>query len=362
VTLLTRRWIVYLCIFMLAFNLTACTSKETIPQKDAENPVTVIDCIEREVKVPEKVERIGALYAVSGHMVSMLGYGDRIVTVTEGLKRDILLTRIIPEINQASAPKSSGTTNIEELLKAEPDVLFVDEETLQNKGEAETFEKFNIPYFVVTFNSIEEQMDAVRKVGKVIGAEERAEKYISYYQSIIDKVSDRVSEIPDDERIRIYHSVNEATRTDAPDTLPAEWTEIAGLVNVSVGKKLRFVDNKNYANIEQILLWNPDVILVNEDGIEEKILNDLQWKNIKAVKDHKVFLLPNGISRWGHPNSIETPLAILWSAKTIYPEKFEDIDMMMETKNFYKEFFNYSLSDDEAVQILSGKGMRKPKQ
>ena len=71
--------------------------------------------------------------------------------------------------------------------------------------------------------------------------------------------------------------------------------------------------------------------------------------------------MPIGISRWGHPGSIETPLAILWAAKQIYPEKFNDLDMAAETKTFYKDFFEYNLSDDLAVKILSGKLVRKPK-
>ena len=71
--------------------------------------------------------------------------------------------------------------------------------------------------------------------------------------------------------------------------------------------------------------------------------------------------MPNGISRWGHPGSLETPLAMLWTVKTIYPEYSGSINMKTETVNFYKKFFNYTLTDQMAEQILQGKGMRKSK-
>jgi iron complex transport system substrate-binding protein len=161
--------------------------------------------------------------------------------------------------------------------------------------------------------------------------------------------------------VRIYHSVNEAVRTDSKGTLPADWTEAAGVINVSVNEDLKFSNNKYFANMEQILLWNPDAILVNEQGVADYILTEKQWAPLKAVQNKRVYQMPNGISRWGHPGSLETPLAVLWTCKILYPELCQDIDMMQETKSFYQDFFNLDLSDEMAAKVLSGIGMREPK-
>jgi iron complex transport system substrate-binding protein len=72
--------------------------------------------------------------------------------------------------------------------------------------------------------------------------------------------------------------------------------------------------------------------------------------------------LPSGISRWGHPSSPETPLAILWTAKTLYPDRFTDLDMTRECDHFYKEFFGMQLSDEVIQNILFGEGMRAARQ
>jgi len=76
------------------------------------------------------------------------------------------------------------------------------------------------------------------------------------------------------------------------------------------------------------------VIIANEKTAVDLILGNPQWSGIQAVQDGRVYQLPQGISRWGHPGSVETPLAVLWTAKTVYPHPFEDVDMAAETKHY----------------------------
>ena len=90
-------------------------------------------------------------------------------------------------------------------------------------------------------------------------------------------------------------------------------------------------------------------------------MNHEHWRPLQAVKNKRVLALPNGISRWGHFSSLETPLAVMWTAQTLYPDKFTDIDMVAETKYFYKEFFRMDLTDETVQKILSGEGMRVSK-
>lgn len=330
-------------------------------KEGAQSTVTVTDFTGRQVAVPDKAERIGCLYAFTGHVLAMLGKGDNIVAVVEGLKRDVIMRELCPGIKDAVVPSMAGAINLEELVKAGPDLVFIRTDTASNEGEAAKLQKSGIPYFVVDYRNMKEQMYIIEMIGQVVGEKERALKYNEYYQRCIDRVQSKVKDIPMEERVRVYHSVNEATRTDARDTLPADWTQAAGAINVSLDQELKFLEDKYFAGLEQILLWDPDVIIANETGVADYIMTNRQWSSLSAVKNNKVYQMPNGISRWGHPGSLETPLAILWTAKTLYPEMFADIDLMAETKYFYREFFNYPISDQVAAQVLSGKGMRVQK-
>lgn len=355
-----RKFISIVCLLLAALMLFGCGSQaaDENVQKDM---ITVKDCAGREVQVPRDVKRIACLFAVSGDAVVLLGKGDNIVSVVEGLKRDLVLKDICPAIDKASAPKGGGAINIEELLKSKPDVAFVDIETSLDKSASEKFDQFKIPYVVIDFENIDEQRYAMGLIANIVGDTEKIKKYDEFYDSAINLVTERVKDIPGDKRVRVYHSVNEATRTDPEDSLSTDIIQLAGGIDVSANEKLNLIENKYYAGVEQILLWNPDVIMVNEEGVDQYIIKNEQWKTIKAVENNKVIKMPNGVSRWGHPNSMETPLAILWIAKTLYPDKFGDVDIKAETKEFYSEFFNYDLTDDLVDKILAGNGMRLEK-
>lgn len=205
---------------------------------------------------------------------------------------------------------------------------------------------------------MESQMAVIEMMGRVLDSKNRAQDYTRYYRDIIDRVKKRTGNLPKDCRVRMYHSINEPFRTDGPGTLEADWTAACNVVNVSVGTMLKARKNKHFAGMEQILLWNPDMIIANEASVAEQIMADKKWAPIRAVRSKRVYAIPVGISRWGHPGGLETPLAILWTAKTAYPQLFEDLDLAGEIQGFYKRFFNLDLSPAVVDRILSGRGMR----
>ena len=68
--------------------------------------------------------------------------------------------------------------------------------------------------------------------------------------------------------------------------------------------------------------------------------------------------MPIGISRWGHPGSADTPLAIYWLGKLVYPQLYNDISVEEKATEFYKTFFNYDLTKQDLMDMMAGKGMR----
>ena len=178
----------------------------------------------------------------------MLGRGRDIVAVVPGLKRDRMLNELNPQLEHADVCSLDGVINIEELLKTAPDLVFLKGESAMMDSEVEKLERFGLPYVVIEYNSMKEQMEAVEIIAAVLGREEKGREYVSFYEDVIKKGRKLTKDLGEEERIRVYHSVNEAVRTDAPDTLPAEWLEVCGVENVSVGEELRFKDNKYFAS------------------------------------------------------------------------------------------------------------------
>jgi iron complex transport system substrate-binding protein len=206
---------------------------------------------------------------------------------------------------------------------------------------------------------MESQMTVVETMGRILDREKKASDFTRYYRQAIARVKERTDKIADADKLTVYHAINEAFRTDGPGTLEADWTGACNVLNVSVGKGLlEKKRNKRFAGMEQILMWNPEIIIANEAKTTQKILSDPQWAPIKAVQTGRVFTIPVGISRWGHPGGLETPLAILWTAKTAYPDLFTDLDLKTEVRQFYQRFFDLTLDDPTIERVLSGQGMR----
>lgn len=356
-----KNWLALFLLVALALVITFYyrqNHKQPLQPGKPSDTITIVDSMGRSVEIPGKIQRVACLYAFSGHVTAMLGQGNKIVAIPEGLKRDVLLNQMVPGIANISVPAVQDSINIEELLNTRPDVVFLQKNTAINSEEVEKLNRFSIPYIVIDFGSIEEQQNAIRIIGQVLGAEAKAEEYNAFYRACVERVEKTSSQIPMGQRVRVYHSVNEATRTDIPGSLPADWLKRSGAVNVALDKPLRLVEGKYYASLEQILLWNPDLILANEPGVAAYITDNPQWASLKAVKDKKVYQMPIGISRWGHPGGLETPLAMLWTARLLYPEYYTDLDMQKETRDFYKRFFNFDIDEATVNQILGGQGMR----
>mgnify|MGYP003733444463 FL=1 len=354
----------YLLIIILALNfmLTGCDISQPQPERTEQaNTRTVTDCAGRSVTVPANPQRIACLCPEAGHAMAMYGQGDKIVAAVGGMQRDLLLVKMYPNIKNVPVPKVSEAINIEELAACQPDLVFVKADTVSNPAEMDKLNKVGIPAIAIGFNSMQEQQEAMQLIALIVGAEAEGQKYNKFYQQTITMVAERVDKIAPDDRVLIYHSLNEATRTDIEGSLPADWTRAAGVINVSVDENLKFAEGKYYASLEQILLWDPDYILVNDPNVVGYIMQHEQWRPLQAVKNRRVLAMPNGISRWGHFSSLETPLAVMWTANTLYPDKFTDIDMVAETKYFYKEFFRMDLNDETVQKILSGEGMRVSK-
>jgi len=353
-----------LLLLLTALALTGCNRDQADKGKatpDQHATHVIVDSVGREVEVPLDPERIACLCPEAGYALALYGQGDKIVATSGGMQRDRLLVEMYPHLKGLPVPKKNEVINAEELLRAEAQLVFVKRDSVNNKAEMDKLAKLKIPVVAMHYESMEEQQYAMQMVARIVGCEDEGQKYQEFFQDTIKQVQERTARITDDKRVRIYHSAAEATRTDTADSLAGDWTQAAGVINASTAAELNFTDGNHYASLEQILLWDPDYILVNDPNVVGYIMGHEHWRPLQAVKNNRVLPLPIGISRWGHTSSLETPLAILWTAKLAYPEQFDDWDMEATVRIFYKEFFDWELDDEDIAKILSGQGMRDAK-
>ncbi len=352
---MTKRVFSILTILSLVICLlSSCTDATIVPSTG----ITITDSVGRTVTAPKDARSICTLCPFSGQMAILLGAGERITSTVNNVSRSELLREICPSIRNSSVVKNSGSVNAEEILRLQTDLIIVNESTYINADEKTKLDAIGVPYVVIGFETIAEQLAAVEILGQTLEKESEAGEYIEYFQNIMEMLSASNKAKPP----RLYHAVNEAVRTDTAGSYCAEWISYTGAINVSTeGDPLRIDGNKAYTTLEQIYAWDPDLIICNEAKVDDYILTDSKWQGLRAVNEARVYQIPIGVTRWGHPNSVETPLAMLWLAKLLYPESFNDLDLEQETRRFYEKFYNYSINDAWLTAIMEADEMRTPK-
>ena len=140
---------------------------------------------------------------------------------------------------------------------------------------------------------------------------------------------------------------------DGSNSLIGEWMKLAGAKNSLDG-----VENLKNISLEQIIASQPDYIIIGgadaQKGVDA-IKADAAWADVPAVKNGKIIKNPVGTFNWDR-YSAEEALQILWAAKLFHPEKFSDVDLVKETREFYSTFYGYNLTEDEAQRIINGQG------
>jgi len=303
------------------------------------------------ITVPWKINRIACGWNAQNSVIAMLGYGDKIVATTDMIKASPIFTKFEPTIKDAVICFiSSGELNMEALLSVRPELAF-----MSIASGARRLQAMGIAVASLKANSMKNLVERALITGQILGddAYQRARKYVDYYNENVRKVTGKISKIPQEQRVKVYHSLGNPLMTCGSPSLVQDWMDLAGAINVAENWKLikTGMMSLGNANLEQIIAADPAVIVCMRAEHAQAINTDARWGVIRAVKDGKVYINPSGMFPWCRETS-EEALQFLWLAKTIYPTHFQDVDMARETKRFYKQFYGYDLSDDDVRTFL----------
>ena len=248
---------------------------------------------------------------------------------------------------KAKFAEFSTTMNLEEIISLNPDVVFG-----SNEKYREMFENVGIPFINCSFTNYDEMKKAIKISAQVFGGDaiKKADKYFEYLDKKLAEVKKITDTVKEENRTTIVHgSEIYKMGVDGKNTIVDQWINYSGGINLAA----KDIDgNLQTMTMEQLLLWDPDVIITGraEDEVEQ-IMTDPAWKNLKAVKNNRVYANPRGIFAWDR-YGVEEALQFQWCAKKLYPELFEYLDIKQELIKFYKEFLDYNLSEEDAEKIL----------
>jgi iron complex transport system substrate-binding protein len=255
-----------------------------------------------------------------------------------------------PEVGRITG--RGNTANLETVLVLKPDLI------LDVGSTSATFvsladrvqEQTSIPYALLDgrFDAIAK---AYRSLGELIGRAEDAEKLARYTEDTLGTILGRVDSVATDARPRVYYA-------RGPKGLA---TGLGGSINVEtielISRNVAGETPGGLANvsIEQILAWNPDVIVTIDQEFAATVRNDPSWGSVKAVRDNRVHLSPKMPFGWvDFPPSVNRLMGLWWLARILYPDRFLE-DLRALTQDFYSRFYHVTPTAAQIDHVLAGR-------
>lgn len=364
---------VSMCVALFACGGTSLNAPAVSNEEIAKGTHVVVDHGGNSVEVPNKIERIvvSDIFPIPAVLSVFFNSADKIVGVAPtsmSAAKNSLLSQVYPEILNAKTDFMNGNTiNVEELMKLNPDVVFYSE---NNNEQKEVLTKAGFCAIGISANGwhydcIETLNQWLRTLTEVFKysddikvLSDRSDKAQKKSNAIYAMIKDRVKNLKDEDKKRVFFifQYNDSTLlTSGKNFFGQWWADSVGCINVAEELEK---DNSVATNLEQIYAWNPDMIFMTNfnvyspNDLYENTVGNYDWSEVKAVKNKEVYKMPLGMYRTYTPG-IDTPITLLWFAKTAYPDMFSDIDLIKETREYYKDIFSVDLTDNQIKSIYN---------
>lgn len=339
------------------------TVEEPVEEPENEEPVApttreFTDSIGRTVTIPNEVTKIAISGPLSQVYILPLA-GDMLVGVSNAFSEDaeIYLPSYIfekTEIGQLYGGK--GEMDLEALLAAGPEVVIDIGEPKGSMAEDldSLSEQTGIP-FVHIDATVATAPEAYRTLGQLLGREEKAEELAAYCQKTLDQAADLMARVDaDGARKSILYCLGDAgVNVIAEGSFHAETVNMMGN-NLAVVEEVVGSGAGNEVDLEQIMVWNPDVIVFAPDSIYDTVGTLDGWQSLTAIAEGTYYKTPYGPYGWlSSPPAVQRYLGMLWLGALLYPD-YVTYDLQEAVTEYYELFYGCKLTDAMYQELLVG--------
>lgn len=345
---------ILLAVMMIAMlALTGC-GQPNEPTPDPEPTTrTFTDSLGREVTLPSKLSRIAitgplaqiVVFAIAPEM--MVGVANDWGEEAKGLIPDEYYT--LPKLGQLYGGK--GELNLETLLESGAQVVI-------DVGEAKGSivedldalqEQTTIP-FVHIDAALATMDETYTMLGDLLGMPDEAKALADYCRSTYDRALTIADSV---EKANLLYITGDAgLNVIAQGAYHAEVIDLLSN-NLAVVDEPSSKGTGNEVDMEQILNWNPDVIVFSENSIYDTVGEDPVWQNVSAIANNRYYEVPFGPYNWiGQPPAVQRLLGMMWLGKLLYPEA-ATYDLYDEVAQYYQLFYHCDLTREQYDALMA---------
>lgn len=332
---------------------SAPAETEAAVQKNENSTVVFTDSVGREVEVPANITKI----AISGPLAQIVVFAlapDKLVGIStpwDKSAEEFLDTQYydLPVLGQLYGGK--GELNLETLLASGAQVIIDVGEPKKNIVEDldELQKQTGIPFVHIT-TMTETMGDAYRMLGKLLNMEEQAQVLAEYCEQTYKRTQEIAGSV---NKVNLLYCLGDkGLNVIAKDSYHSEVIDLLSN-NIAVVDNPSSKGTGNEVDMEQILNWNPEVIIFEPNSIYEAAGTDPVWQNINAIKEGRYYEVPSSPYNWlGFPPSVQRYLGMIWMSQLLYPETAK-YDLYKEVQNYFELFYHCGISMEQYEKLVA---------
>lgn len=315
-----------------------------VPEPEGETRI-IRDQVGRQVEIPADPRRVISAHGPTTSFLYVAGVEDRLVAAGFLGARDPRGRQAMAEIDSRfpgimqDGVYSQRSFNVEEALRLEVDLVVAG----ARSSWVDTVQRAGIPVVLFDAESESEIIAAMELIGEIFGpdASRRGSAWIERYRAVLAGQSGEDGDPRTRERPRVLFTGPDPLQVASGAMYQSAIIRIAGGYNVAEDLPGFWTE----VAMEQIALWDPDIILVPAYGAvsPEDLAVQPGWSGLRAVRDHRVYRMPKLVAPWDTPTP-DSLLGIIWLAELFDPEG-DGAKCRAAVAEYYREFYDYGVTD-----------------
>ena len=337
--------------------LTGCAGSAPDNTETAAETRPFTDSLGRTVTLPAEIEKI----AVSGPLAQVYVFplcpelfaGFAVPFSEEALRYVPEEYRSLPLLGQLYGGK--GTMDLEALLAAVPDVVIDVGEAKDGMAEEldALAEQVGIPFVHIEATTLTAAA-AYRVLGELTGRTEKAEALALWCEETLQNVTDIMAAVDADgaRKSVVYCLGDKGLNVLAEGSYHAETINFVSR-NAAVLPDAVAAGSGNEVDPEQLLLWDPEVLIFAPDTVYDTVGTDTMWAQLDAVKNGAYYETPFGPYGWlASPPSVQRYLGLVWLTALLYPD-YVNYNLQELVTEYYDLFYGFELTDGDYAALTA---------
>lgn len=335
--------------------------------------LTLLDMDNRSVTIPQPANRVlGIGFGFIENTMFALGVKDKVVGTGGAVRSNSQTTQyLMPELGKLpNAGSPTESINYETVAAANPDLVIARKSVYfpdQTEKAVTMIEKMGIPVVILEdpnhfhTSDINTIYQEIGLIGRIFNRTDSAQRIINKMDESVSMIVERTEDIEEGDRPKVLFCGLGSNSSRNKGGILVVWAKecastFADLINIQSAYE---GTGRNYLSAEHVLNLDPDVIILETSGggwnmsqlYEEEYYKNIQ--DLKAIKEKRVYSIGQ-LTSYGDIQ-LELPIMLMIEAKSVYPERFRDINLSEWIEDYYADM--YKIGADDAKNLKNAQGL-----